>query len=537
MTDVDVIVIGSGAGGLTAAVALQQSGLRTLVLEQHYAPGGWTHSFTLDGHRFSPGVHYVGELGPGGRMRAVYEGLGVSGDLEFCELNPDGYDHVRIGSERFDIPKGREEFARRLEDRFPREKGGIRGYLGTVADLSAQLNELFEFKGLLGLLTLPLRAPAVARWGLASAASLLDRYVRDPLLRAILYAQAGDHGLPPSLAPAPMHASVTAHYFGGGWYPRGGAWVMPRAFVRALEKAGGEIRLEAAVQRILIEDGRAIGVRLADGSEIRSRYVVSNADPGQTFGRMIDPAQLPPAVGRRLARTRWSISALSLFLATRTDVRAAGMDSGNVWKYVHPDLESIYRLPLEGGGLPEGEIPGMFVTATTLKDPSKYRGTHTLEAFTFIDHATFRQWSASRTGERPEEYRQLKERLTSRMLEGVRAVVPGLKPELAELGTPLTNVHYCAATEGNLYGTEKSRWQVGPWAWPIRSAIPGLFCCGASTTSHGVLGATFSGLIAARTITGVRISELLRQHGPSLVTLPAEHPEQWPARFLPGRAA
>src|SRR5882672_1481502 len=129
MNDFDAIVIGSGAGGLTAAVALQQAGLRTLVLEQHYAPGGWCHSFTLEKHRFSPGVHYIGELGPGGRMRAIYEGLGVSGDLAFCELNPDGMDHVRIGApgaeERFDIPKGRDELERRLCARFPAEKKGI----------------------------------------------------------------------------------------------------------------------------------------------------------------------------------------------------------------------------------------------------------------------------------------------------------------------------------------------------------------------------------------------------------------------------
>ncbi|TMA31803.1 MAG: NAD(P)/FAD-dependent oxidoreductase [Deltaproteobacteria bacterium] len=255
MSDFDVIVIGSGAGGLTAAVALQQAGLRTLVLEQHYAPGGWCHSFTLE----------VGELGAGGRMRAVYEGLGVSGDLEFCELNPDGYDHLRIGGERFDIPKGRDEFRRRLEERFPQEKRGIRGYLGTVQDIGDQLNALFEFKGFLDVLTVPLRAPAVARWGFSSAASLLDRHVHDPLLRAIFAAQSGDHGLPPSLAPAAVHASVTAHYFEGGWYPRGGARVMPRAFIRALERAGGEIRLRTPVQRILVEHGRAIGVRLGDG--------------------------------------------------------------------------------------------------------------------------------------------------------------------------------------------------------------------------------------------------------------------------------
>ena len=77
-----------------------------LVLEQHYLPGGWTHSFTLEGYRFSPGVHYIGDLDAGGQMRRMYEGLGVSRFLEFCELNPDGYDHVLVGSERFDVPKG-----------------------------------------------------------------------------------------------------------------------------------------------------------------------------------------------------------------------------------------------------------------------------------------------------------------------------------------------------------------------------------------------------------------------------------------------
>ena len=522
--DTDVIVIGSGAGGLTAAVALAQSGLRVSVFEQHYLPGGWCHSFNLGGYKFSPGVHYIGELEPGGRMRAIYEGLGASDDLEFYELNPDGFDHIQIGRERFDVPKGRARFEERLARRFPRERAGIAGYFRDVAALGDELGRLMNVRGVRDVLALPWRAPTMTRWGLRSAAALIDHHVRDPLLRAVLAGQSGDHGLPPSRVSAPVHAAVVAHYFDGGFYPKGGAAALPRALIRALRKAGGAIHVRTPVDKILVENRRAIGVRLGDGTEVRARHVISNADPHVTFGKLVDREHLSLATRLRLGRVKYSVSALSLFAAVDCDLRGR-LDSGNYWLYDSDDVNGIYEEGLTPWPNTGRDIHGQFLTVTTLKDPSKrFGGHHTLESFAFVSHDAFQKWVASRQGERPADYAALKSELTEAMLRGIDRALPGLSSRVvfSELGTPLTNTHYVAATAGNLYGTEKSRFQVGPFAFQIGGDLDGLSLCGASTVGHGVLGAAMSGLLVAKRITKRSIEDLLKPKGRALVLRQAE---------------
>lgn len=524
----DTIVIGSGAGGLTAAAALAKHGERVLVLEQHYLPGGWMQSFSLEGYRFSPGVHYVGECQSGGFLRRLYEGLGVSADLEMCEMNPDAYDHLQVGDARIGVPRGQDRWLGRLIERFPHERDGLIRYFQIIESVARDVARADHLLSFPRVLALPVLAPRLVRWGFSTQEALLEKTIRDPLLRAFLTAQNGDHGLSPARVSLPVHACTVSHYANGAYYPRGGARSMTRAFVRAIRRGRGAIRLRARVKRILLSGHRVSGVELDTGEHILARNVVSNADPRVTYQKLL-PAEACPDELRKSRRMEYSLSVVSAFVAVAMDLRGRGFDSGNYWYYRDTDVAGAYERAARR--LPGEELESLFLAVTTLKDPGHARrGHHTIEMFTFVPYGPFHPWEGTAQGRRGSDYEALKERLGDRMIAAAERVIPGISKAivLRAVGTPLTNGFYCEAPFGACYGTAKTPLQLGPLSFRTRAEIEGLHLCGASTLSHGIAGASISGLVAAQQILGVRSrDELLGPPDGTLRIVPAEHPEQW----------
>jgi phytoene dehydrogenase-like protein len=540
MNDYDAIVIGSGSGGLSAATALARAGQKVAIFEQHYLPGGYSQTFHLKGFGFSPGVHYVGGLEPGGHLRQIYEGLGMADDLVFFEINPDGYDHAVVGTERFDFPKGKEPLADRLKRRFPSDAAGIDTYLNTVCRISDEIGSALPAARFLDRVLLPLRMPTLLRYGLRPLGRFLASITHDPLLRAILSIQSGDHGLPPSRASTALHAGLVGYYMNGACYPRGGARSIGGAFIKQLKAHAGEIHLRTPVDQILVANRRALGVRLADGREVRAAAVISNADPGVTWGKLVAPEHLSARLRRRVARTRYSVSTMSLFCAVDMDLRAAGLDSGNCWYSRTPDIEAVYRFGNQPRLAATDEIPGLFLSVTTLKDPSlRSDGLHTVEAMSLASYDAFRRWEGRHPDETGDGYADLKTAMTVRMFDAIETFVPGFRDRVVfhTLGTPLTNQRYVASTRGGIYGTEKTIANLGPFSYPVRSEIEGLFECGASTLSPGVLGVTTSGLAAAQAVLGCRAEDLLDARGQTLRVYPSESPELWPEALRPVSSA
>jgi len=515
-TKYDTVIIGSGVGGLAAAICLSRVGQKVLVLEQHDVPGGWCHSFYLNGNRFTPGVHYVGLVGEGLSTSELYEGLGIANDMAFYRQNPDAFEHCWIGEERFDYPADFKEFEKRLIDRFPHEKKNIIKYLKLVTNIGRQLGLIPKIRGLWQQITIPFRTKHMGKYAPFSLKRVLGWYIKDPLLKRILCIQFGDHGLAPAKANFVLHAAIMYHYHVGGFYPMGGGGAIVKAMTNAIKTKDGIVKTSTAVKRILLENGnkrkKVIGVELANGEQIFADRVISNADPGITYQKLIGEEHLSNKLKKKLVKTKYSCTSLMLFLTVDMDVKKAGLDSGNIWRIPNEDMDHLYEDMQKKNILEGEEFSGMFISCTTLKDPISYDGKHhTLEAITYINYDAFEDFKDEDI-ERSQSYLKFKEQIIAKFLVTLEKVIPSISNHIVqmELGTPLTNEYYINSTRGSVYGTEKSLKHIGPFAYKSKSEIENLYMCGASIASHGVAGASYSGVQTAASILGCRQDDIIK---------------------------
>tara|TARA_B110000467_G_scaffold164993_1_gene197399 strand:- start:5761 stop:7422 length:1662 start_codon:yes stop_codon:yes gene_type:complete len=532
--ELDTIIIGSGMGGLSSAICLSRAGQRVMVLEQHDVPGGWCHSFYLNGYRFTPGVHYMGLLEKGESTSELYEGLGIANDLVFFRMNPTAYEHCWVGDERIDMPAGFNELIESLSQRFPHEKKGLTKYLETVRQVSHELHLIPKMNGFWDNITIPWRTRNLGRYGLFSLKTVINRHIKDPLLKNVLNVQAMNHGLPPEKASFPYHCAVMQHYFSGGFYPMGGGGAIVKAMTKAIKKNGSNVRTSSGVKQILLEGNqkkRAIGVELEDGEKIYAKNIISNTDPNITYLDLIGKSNLSSKLLKKLTKTKYSCTSLMLFVTVDMDVREAGLDSGNIWMMDNKDSDEVFN-DLMKIDISSGEsFPGMFISCTTLKDPPSFDGRHhTLEVVTFINRESFNHLKEN-GDHRSEEYAQFKKHLTQKMINGLEKVLPGVSNKIVqkELGTPITNEFYINSTEGSVYGTEKSFKQTGPFSYKAKTEIENLFLCGASVMAHGVAGASYSGVQAAAIILKCKQEDLLKTDESQNISIyDAENSSEYP---------
>lgn len=519
----DYVIIGSGMGGMTCAAMLAKMGRRVLVLEQHYEPGGFTHTFKRPGYRWDVGVHAVGEVTerslPGRLLRHL-----TDDDLRWASLG-EVYDEFYYPDRRLDFPDSPALFRHNLLEAFPREAKAIDAYLALAREVAGAMKGYYLARAL----------PRSTWWAGAGAiaeraatrhlrsrtAEVISGLTEDPELRAVLVAQWGYYGSPPSRSSFAMQALVTRHFLHGGYYPVGGSQQIAGTLLRTVANAGGWTTIRAGVERVRVENGRAVGVELSDGRLIRAGQVVSAAGVLATTRRLLDAEHAAAPWARSVGELEPAAAHVCLYLGFRGDIRRAGAGSANKWFYETWEADTRGWMVTPDGALPRAPI--LYTSFPSLKDPShdgsardgESAPRHTGEVVTFVPWEAFDRWQGTRWHRRGDDYARFKQAMTDRLLEQLYDHMPGLRGmvEHAELSTPLSTDHFVRPMAGSIYGLEPTPARFANPHLRPRSPIPGLLLTGSEITTVGVIGAMMGGVLTAVSAEPVRGARLLRQVG------------------------
>jgi len=386
---------------------------------------------------------------------------------------------------------------------FPDEEAAISSYLRQVREVAGAMRSYYLAR------LLPARSGRVAERLLAGAAqrafmtstrAVLDSITPNTRLKAVLASQWGYYGAPPSRSSFAIQALVCKHFMHGAYYPIGGSKMIARTLLQTVADAGGWTRIRADVESIVIEGGRAVGVKMISGEVIKARRVISAAGAIATATRLLPEAGRSASWARSIAELRPAPAHVCLYLGFKGDARAAGAGAANRWFYETWDSE-VESWAIEGEGRP-GPAPVLYCSFPSLKDPLHDPGPesrHTGEVVTFVPWERFVGWSQSRWQRRGADYEALKERLKERLLAQFCEKMPGLAPLIdhAELSTPLSTEHFVRPSRGSIYGIEPTpeRFQ-NPHLRP-RTPIQGLLMAGSDVATVGVIGAMMGGVLAA----------------------------------------
>lgn len=496
MNSYDVIIIGSGIGGLTCGAFLAKHGKRVLIVEQHFKPGGCVTSFSRQGFTFDvPSV--VGSMSKEFGYGRILSELGIFDRLEFIKL--DKLFHFIFPDLTVECFAKADRYQAELESLFPDEKRGLCRYFSLMRSLMRELQDSSYAPGWLQYLRYPFRYPRLVCYAGKCLQDILDRFFKDARLKIILGGGWQYLGIPPSRLSAAYMLFMYQSYIGEGTYaPRGGFQKMADVFADVFREMGGELRFQSAVNRITIRGGRASGIVLDSGEEIAGKAIVSNADMKKTFLELVGREQLTGKLIKRVDSTEMSASGVVVSLGVRMTAPET-FNCGTViyhpsWDAVNADWEAFVTHDV----VTDFRKQTFGLEVRSLADralaPS---GCHTVKIIDFpVSYQYQNQWMRNNRG----AYLKLKEQMGEHLIAAAEQVLPGLSRHVlvSDVSAPLTYERYLRATDGAWYDAACIPEQVGLSRMPSRTPIPGLYLTGAkSFPGHGIVAAMQSGAFTA----------------------------------------
>jgi all-trans-retinol 13,14-reductase len=492
MEKFDILVIGSGMGGLVCADILGKEGFKVGVVEKNKQIGGSLQTYARDKVIFDSGVHYLGGLAKGQNLYQIFQYLGIMDKLKLQLQDVDAFDKILIEGDdaEYALAQGYENFISKLLVHFPEEETALRAYCDKLKEICSKFplynlrssNDLNEKSDVLEI----------------DAKAYIDSITTNAKLRVVLAANNALYAGQADKTPLYVHALILNSYIESSWKCIDGGSQIAKLLAQNIKANGGKIIRNAEVKKIAEEDGRASYAELQDGSRIYAENFISNMHPVKTL-EMTDTPLIKNAYRNRLKSLENSVSAFTVNIVFKKDCfkyfkhNYYCVTEQDVWTsadHTEQNWPLGYAIFCGASSKSEEYAEGLSILA--------YMRYEEVEVWKDTFNTTLDE------NDRGETYNEFKKRKAEILLDVVEKKFPGLRSCIKSYytATPLSYRDYIGNEDGSLYGIVKDYKHTLKTFISPRTKLPNLYLTGQNLNLHGILGASMSGIVTCCALLG-----------------------------------
>ncbi len=485
----DIIIIGSGLGGLQCGYILSKEGMKVCILEQHSQIGGCLQNFTRDNCVFDTGVHFIGGLDEGQVLNRYFKYFGLMDKLDLKRMDADGFDTINFAGDtvEYKFAMGHKHFVDTLCPHFPSERKVLEKYVSKLKDIcnhfplysirenEFQVSELQLFS--------------------ENAFDYIRSVTNNPKLQNVLAGSNPLYAGIPDKTPLYVHALVNNSFIESSWRVVKGSSNIATILAESIIENGGTILKKSKVEEFIFEHKKLTGVKLTNGESFFATNIISSIHPAKTI-EMVDKTKIRSAYRERILNLENTTSNFILYIVFKKD--SFEYLNHNVYFYKNDNVWNSHKVS-------EKDWPYNYLLITPSSEQhQKYADCATILTYMSMDEV--RKWEKTTVEHRGEDYLAFKHQKAEQLLDAVEIRYPGFRNSIKKYYTssPLTFRDYTGTVDGSIYGVVKDCHEPLKTLIMPRTKIPNLFLTEQSIILHGVLGVTIGSVTTCAELLGMK---------------------------------